>query len=155
MFNIFLDKYKIPISVFSFEYKDDDLFQRYNNLHDIHKNINILVINSSPQSGQYNYNKPQWDNFITKLNNKYIVATTEKVNDSIISLHEMSVKNIASIALNVKIIIAINTGPFIPLFNTDILNHVDVIYVFGSNDYPVKTRKMQPKNDIEELSFLL
>ena len=155
MFNLFLQKYQIPISVDSFEYKDDDLFKRYDDLDDIHKHIDILIINSYPYSGQYNYNKSQWDNFISKLNNKYIVATSEKVNDSIISLHEISVKNIAAIALKVKIVIAINTGPFIPLFNTDILNHVDVIYVFGSEDYPLKTRKMQPKNDIEELSFLL
>ena len=155
MFNIFLQNYRVPIRVNTFEYKDDDLFKRYDNLNDIYKNINILIINSSPRSGQYNYNKLQWDNFIIKLNNKHIVATSEKVNDDIISLHDMSVKNIAAIALNVKTIIAINTGPFIPLFNTDILNHVDNIYVFGSNDYPVKTRKMQPKNDIEELSFLL
>lgn len=154
MFNIFLNTYKIPISVNSFEYKDDDLICRYENLNDIHKNINILVINSTPRSNQYNYNKPQWDNFLIELNKKYIVATSEKVNDNIISLYEMSVKNIAAIALNVKIIIAINTGPFIPLFNTDILNNVDVIYVFGGQ-YIKKTIKMQPKNNIEELSFLL
>ena len=155
MFNIFLNKYLIPIQVDSFEYKDDDLFNRYVCLDDKYKNINVLIINSNPRSGQYHYNKPQWDNFISKLNNKYIVGTTEKVNDNIISLHDVSVKNIAAIALNVKIIIGINTGPFVPLFNTDILNHVDVIYVFGSKDYPLKTRKMQPKNDIEELTFLL
>jgi hypothetical protein len=154
MFNIFLERYKIPISVNSFEYKDDDLLKRYECLSDIHKNINILVINSTPRSSQYIYNKPRWDYFITKLSDKYIVATTEKVNDSIISLHEMSVKNIAAIALKVKIVIAINTGPFIPLFNTDILNNVDVIYVFGGG-YIQKTRKMHPKNYIEELSFLL
>jgi len=154
MFNIFLNKYRIPITINSFEYKDDDLFKRYDNLNDIHKNIDILIINSTPLSCQYNYNKPQWNEFISKLSSKYIVATTEKVNN-IISLHDVSVKNIAAIALNVKIIIAINTGPFVPLFNTDILNRVDVIYVFGSNDYSMITRKIQPKNNIEELSFLL
>ena len=154
MFNVLLQKYQIPITVNSFEYKDDDLFKRYDKLIDIHKNINILIINSTPRSKQYNYNKLEWNNFIIKLNTKYIVATTEKINDDIISLHDVSVKNIAAIALNIKTIIAINTGPFIPLFNTDILNHADNIYVFGGH-YIRNTRKMQPKTNIEELSFLI
>jgi hypothetical protein len=154
MFNIFLYNYRIPISVTSFEYRDDDLFKRYENLNAVYKNINILIINSSPRSQQYNYNKPIWDNFIIELSKKYIVATTEKVNDNIISLHNMSVKNIAAISLNVQIIIAINTGPFIPLFNTDILNNINVIYLFGGG-CSFKTRKIYELNDICELSFVL
>jgi hypothetical protein len=155
MFNIFLNNFQIPISVNSFEYRDEDLFKRYENLNDIYKNINILIINSNPLSGQYNYNKTTWDNFIIKLSKKYIVATSEKVNDDIISLHNFSVKNIAAIALKVQIIIAINTGPSIPLYNTDILDNIDDIYLFGCNNSLFKTRKIREMTNIEELSFLL
>jgi hypothetical protein len=153
MFNIFLNIHKIPISVNLFEYEDIDLFKRFENLDDKYKNINILIINSTPLSCQYNYNKPEWDHFIIRLSQKYLVATSQKVNDNILSLHDMSVKNIASIALKTKIIIAINTGPSIPLYNTDILNNVDIIYLFGGNNF--KTRKICGVSDINNLSFLL
>jgi hypothetical protein len=155
MFNIFLKKYRIPISVHSFEYKDPDLLTRFENIEDKYKNIDILIINSSPLSGQYNYNKPEWDHFIIRISQKYLVATSQKVNDNILSLHDMSVKNIASIALKVKKIIAINTGPSIPLYNTDILNNVEVIYLFGANGTNFKTRKIKCINKLNELYFLL
>ena len=154
MFNIFLHKYRIPISVHSFEYKDPDLFTRFESLEDKYKNIDILIINSTPLSCQYNYNKPEWDNFIIRLSQKYVVATSQKVNDNILSLHDMSVKNIASIALKTKIIIAINTGPSIPFYNTDILDNVNDIYLFGANGV-FKTRKIKCLTQLNELSFLL
>ena len=56
-------------------------------------------------------------------------------------------------ALNVKIIIAINTGPSIPLYNTDILNNVNAIYLFGGCAN-WKTRKVKLVNNLNELSFL-
>jgi hypothetical protein len=155
MFNIFLNKYRIPISVQSFEYKDPDLFTRFEVLEDKYKNIDILIINSSPLSGQYIYNKPEWDNFIIQLSKKYVVATSKKIDDDkIISLEDFSVKNIASIAVKTKIIIAINTGPFLPFFNTDILDNVNVIYTFGGGGQ-FKTRKIVEKTRINDLSFLL
>jgi hypothetical protein len=154
MFNIFLQKYNIPISVNSFEYQDPDLITRYNILNDIYKKLDILIINSSPLSGQYKYNKPEWDNFIINLHKKYSLATTQKVNDNILSLDNISVKDIAAMALHVKIIIAINTGPSIPLYNTDILNNVDVIYLFGGDGGGWKTRKIRLVNNLNELSFL-
>lgn len=154
MFNIFLRKYNIPVSVNSFEYQDPDLFTRYENLESKYKNIDILIINSSPLSCQYNYNKNLWNDFIIRLNQKYLIAVTEKVNDNILSLHDMSVKNIAALALNVKKIIAINTGPSIPLYNTDILNNVEVIYLFGGGAN-FKTRKVKLVDKLIELNFLL
>lgn len=153
MFNIFLQKYSIPISVDSFEYQDPDLQTRYENIQDKYKKLDILIINSTPLSSQYNYNKPEWDNFIINLDKKYGVATTQKVNDNILSLDDITVKNIAAMALHVKIIIAINTGPSVPLYNTDILNNVDVIYLFGGCAN-FKTRKIRLVNNLNELSFL-
>ena len=157
MFNNFLRTFNIPISVTAFEYEDTDLLVRFNSLEDKYKNINILIINSIPKSGQYNYDKTEWDNFIVKLSNKYTIATTEYVNNEIISLSDFSVKNIASIAINVKKIIAVNTGPSIPLYNTDILNNVDNVYIFGNsnNAYDFKTRKFTTYHNINDLSFLL
>jgi hypothetical protein len=124
-------------------------------LEDKYKNVNVLVINSKPLSGQLNnYSKPSWDNFIVELNKKYRVATSEKVNDEILSLAEFSVKNIAAVALNVKMIIAINTGPSTPLYNTHILNNIEVLYMV-CNSQKFKTRKIKLFNNVSDLSFLL
>ena len=157
MFNDFLKYYNIPIIVDSFEYQDDDLFRRFEMLDNKYKNIDILIINSRPYSQQYHYDKTKWDNFIIKLGNNRVVATSAKVEDeSILALDDICVKDIAAIALNVKIIIAINTGPSVPLYNTDILNNVDVVYLFNDlNHHNFKTRKFHKMQNIEELSFLL
>lgn len=155
MFNIFLQKNSIPIQVDAFEYQDPDIISRNVGIEDKYKKINILIINSQPLSGQYpGYNKNEWDNFIIKLSSKYTVATTQYVNDNILSLADMSVKNIASIAMGVNIIIAINTGPSTPLYNTDILDNIDVIFLFGGSAN-FKTRKIRLLNSLNELSYLL
>jgi hypothetical protein len=154
MFNIFLKSASIPLLVNSFEYQDPELFTRYEKLDDKYKNIDILVINSTPLSRQYAYNKDIWDDFIIRLSQKFSVAATQKVNDNILSLHDMSLKNIAAVALKVKKIIAINTGPSIPLYNTDILNNVEVIHLFGGLGHH-KTRKIKQHTKLKELSFLL
>jgi hypothetical protein len=152
MFNIFLNKHNIPLSVNAFEYEDPDLFVRFDMLDDKYKNIDILIINSTPRSGQYNYNKNEWNDFISKLSEKYKIVTTEPVND-ILSLETVSVKNIAAIALNVKKIIAINTGPSIPLYNKHILDNIEDLYLFGGHLF--KTRKVTGLSSLDELNFLL
>jgi hypothetical protein len=157
MFNDFLKCYDIPIFVDSFEYQDDDLFRRFETLDDKYKNIDLLIINSQPYSGQYDYDKTIWDNFIINLGKNRIVATSEKVeNDAILHLADVCVKDIAAIALKVKIIIAINTGPSVSLYNTDILNNVKVVYLFNNLHHQnFKTRKFHKMQNIEDLSFLL
>ena len=154
MFNIFLNANCIPISVTAFEYEDSDLFKRFEELDEKYKKVDILIINSKPLSSQYNYNKIEWDSFITRLSQNYTLATTEKVNDNIVSLENVSVKNIAAIALNVKKIIAINTGPSIPLYNKNILDNIEDLYLFGGwNSF--KTRKVKCLSSLKELNFLL
>lgn len=153
MFNKFLHAYRIPITVSTFEYIDYNVLDRFELLDDVYKNVDILVINSSPRSEQYHYNKPEWDTFITILSKKYKVAVSESLqNDDnlAISLANMSVKNIAAVATHVKIIIAINTGPFIPLFNSHILDNVQQIYLFGGNTIK-KTRKIVHVSHITDL----
>lgn len=158
MFNIFLRHHNIPIIISEFEYQDDDLFNRYNNLEEKYQNVDILVINSKALSGQYHLNKNEWDSFISNIRSEFKIATTEKVNDNIVDLSKMTVKTIAAIALKAKYIIAINTGPSIPLYNTDILNQVSQIYLFGAGDgsqgHSFKTRKIKVTHNLSELSFL-
>jgi len=145
---MFLKTYNIPIIVNEFEYNDDDLINRYNTIDDKYKNIDMLIINSEPKSGQYqNYNKENWDKFIIDLSTKYKIVTTSTVNDSILSLENQTVKNIAAIATHIKTIIAINTGPSVVLYNTQILNNADYIYIYHNEYcYSFKTRKFIKKS---------
>jgi hypothetical protein len=157
MFNNFLNKCNIPITVDTFLYDDrEDLIERFKSLGGKYENIHILIVNSSPRSGQFAYDKNEFNNFIIDLSKKYSVATTEWVNDEILSLDQISVRNIASIAANVKKVIAINTGPFIPLYNRYVLDNIDVLYVLDHfHSCGFKTPKLEKKKSITELFHLL
>jgi hypothetical protein len=140
-FNIKLKELNIPISINRFCYEDEDLIYRYDNLHDKYKNIDILIINSEPLSGQYIYNIDNWNRGIKILNEKYKIVTTKKVNENILCTRDdnLKIKDIAAISTKVKVVIAINTGPLIGLFNKFTLMHVKKFYIFDNRvylDYP-------------------
>ena len=155
MFNDFLKQNNIPIIVDKFEYQDNDLLIRYDKIDSKYKDLDILIINSIPNSGQFNYDKSEFDNFIIELSKKYKVATTLNVNENILSLDEFCVKDIAALATHAKKIIAINTGPSIALYNTDILNNTESIYILDNDHYKFKTRKIVKTTKISDLAFLL
>ena len=151
-FNIALSKLKIPINLNKFTYKDEDLLIKYKMLHEKYKNIHILVLNSEPLSGQYNYNKNEWDNYIILLNTKYKIVTTTKVNKNILCTMDdnLTIKNIAAISTNVKVVIAINSGVVPGLLNYYTLTNIKKFYTFDDRcfySYPNFVRK-QKINDI-------
>ena len=154
MFNKFLRIHNIPIILDKFEYKDSDLLIKNIDIPPL--NIDTLIINSSPTSGQFIHDKNELNNFIIELSKSRNVIVTEYLNDSIPSLHNKSVRTIAAIAKKVKTIIAINTGPSLGLYNLELLDKVDNVYLLDSTDYyAFKTRKFTRFNKIIDLHFLL
>lgn len=154
MFNKFLKIHNIPIILDTFEYKDSDLLIKNIDIEPI--NIDTLIINSSPTSGQFIHDKNELNNFIIELSKSRNVVVTEYLNDSITSLHNKSVRTIAEVAKNAKTIIAINTGPSLGLYNSEILDKVDNVYILDTtNHYIFKTRKFTKFNKINNLHFLL
>jgi hypothetical protein len=131
-FNIVLNKIFIPIKLTNLLYFDTDLLNKYENIHEKYKNIDILILNSEPLSGQYNYNKQEWDNYIILLNTKYKIVTTTKVNDTTLSTMDdnLTIKNIAALSTKVKIIIAINSGVVPGLLNSYTLINIKQFYTF-------------------------
>jgi hypothetical protein len=131
-FSEFATKLNLP-TIKEFKYTDKELLTRYNNLNDIYKNNDILIINARARSGQYNYNakKEDWNTLIKSLTNKYKIVTTEKV-DNIPCTRDnnLTVKDIASISTSVKYIIAVNTGPLVACFNTYAFNKVKKWFIF-------------------------
>jgi hypothetical protein len=79
-----LNKLNIPIKISRFYYEDNDLLNRYNNIDDKYKNFDILILNSQPLSDQFEYNKREWDDYIIKLNTRFNILTTTKVNNDIL-----------------------------------------------------------------------
>lgn len=150
-FNIVLSKLKIPIKLKKFTYKDEDLLIRYEMLNEKYKNIDILILNSQPLSDQYNYNKTEWDNYIILLNTKYKIVTTTKVNNNILCTMDdnLTIKNIAAISTNVKVVIAINSGVVPGLLNYYTLTNIKQFYTFDDRcfySYPNFIRKRNIRN---------
>jgi len=154
-FNIKLNELNIPVTFPRFCYEDEDLFYRYNNLNDKYKNIDILIINSEPLSGQYNYDENIWNKYIEFLNKKYKIVTTKKVKNDILCTRDdnLKIKDIGAISTAVKVVIAINTGPIVALYNKYTLMNVKRFYVFVNNIYYTYPNFIIKKN-INNISLL-
>ena len=156
MFNQFLVFYGIPIVLDKFEYKDSDLLIKNIKLPNYW--IDTLIINSAPRSCQFSHNTYALNLIITELSKTRRVAVTEYLNDSILSLHDNSIREVAIIAKTVKTVIAINTGPSLGLYNSEVLDAVDNVYLLDNAtyaDYKFKTRKFTKLTSLSELWFIL
>lgn len=153
-FNQLLDNLNINQKITFLSYKDEDLIDRYNKFDDKYKNIDFLVINSLPMSGQINYNENEWNEFCTKLNNKYKIITTKKVNNIFCTLDEqLTIKDIAALSTNIKKIISVNTGVTPGLFNEYTLNNIEILYYFD-NYVNYSYSNFKKMNNITDLYFL-
>ena len=152
-FNIVLKKLNINITIYKFVYRDEDLLNRYNYISDKYKNFDILILNSIPLSGQYNYDKNTWDNYIIKLNNKFNILTTNKVEGVLCTYDDkLTIKDVASLSTKAKIVIAINSGVFPGLLNYYTLTTVKYVYIFDNAvfySYP----NFENKNCITDITF--
>lgn len=153
-FNKFLKKIRIPIKIKNLSYKDEDLLARFSKLDEKYKNIDLLILNSEPFSEQYKYKKNIWDCMIHLYNTKYKLVTTTKVNGILCTMDDnLTVKDIAALSINVKVIIAVNSGVVPGLLNVYTLEMVKQFYTFDNRcfySYP----KFQTKNDIREINFI-
>ena len=135
-FNNVADLLTIPTKMMDFSYTDEDLIIRYNNLNDKYKNLDVLIINSDCFSGQINMNIPFIDNMnktIKNLNKRYKISTTKKLDNINCTTDEgLTIKTIAAISINCKIVIAINTGPIVGLLNTYTLENVRKIFILDN-----------------------
>ncbi len=132
--NVFAEKFNFP-KMKEFTYEDPDLLERYERLNDTCKNVDILIINSEPKSGQYVYNKNEWDALVRRLHRKYKIVTTLKVDNIPCTRdYDYSLKDIAAISTHAKYMICVNTGPIVACFNAYTLKNVIRIFVFDINN---------------------
>lgn len=158
-FNEFIQKQNLPILLEKLEYKDPDIQRRYEDIdskyNGKYSNLDFLIINSTPRSGQYIKDDTKWNDFISKMNLKYNIVTSEKVEGVKCTCdNKLTVKDIQSISAHSKKIIVISSGVIPALFNTDTLNNVEIIYSF-SNDDKYNHPKFINKENIDDLYVLI
>lgn len=153
-FNNILKKLNFNITINKLIYYDEDLLNRYNLINDKYKNFDILILNSTPFSEQYLYNKKLWDNYILKLNKEFKILTTTKVHDDVLCTYDddLTIKDIASISSKSKVIIAINSGVFPGLLNYYTLKNVKHFYIFDNRSF-YSYPNFENKNNITDITF--
>jgi len=156
-YNIILTMMNIDIIMNTFYYKDSNLKTRYYHLNKKHKNkyrnIQILILNSQPMSGQFHYDKSVWDEHIIQLSKKYKVITTTKVDGINCTMDDqLTVKDIAAVSAKASIIIAINSGVVPGLLNKYTLNNVKQVFIFDDR-CKFSYKKFQNKENIKDISY--
>ncbi len=129
--NRLADLFKTP-KMDSFVYDDTDLNARYARLDPAkYHDVDFLIINSKPQSGQLEYDEAAWNSIVEDLGRLYKVVTTLKVGNIPCTMDDkLSIKDIAAISTHAKNIIAVNTGPLIGCFNRAAMENVKQWYIF-------------------------
>ena len=128
-----LQKLTINANIQSILYSDNDLLVRADAMPPEYKSIDILILNSEPSSGQYNYNKYIWDKYIQYLNSnsKLKIVTTTKVDGVLCTFDKnMTIKDIAALSIGAKVVIAINSGVLPGLLNVYTTESVKQFYIF-------------------------
>lgn len=135
-------------------YHDHELIERLDRISDKYKQFDILILNSQPFSGQYNYNKDRWNDHIQKMNTAFKIVTTTKVDGVLCTFDDkLSVKDIAALSSRAKIVIAINSGVFPGLLNSYTISNVKHFYIFDIRCFYSYPNFTNLKNCITDITF--
>jgi hypothetical protein len=125
---------------------DTSLFQEepylnkiYRGLDSKFKDLDILIINAEPMSGQIKYDKGKFNEMCIQLASKHKVATTSHVDgDEYIPCtmrDKLMLQDIGAVSTHAKYIIAVHSGPLVPCYNAETKRHVKKWIIF--TDYNV------------------
>jgi hypothetical protein len=109
----------------------------YENFDPKFKDLDILIINAEPMSGQVAYNKDKFNAMCVQLASKYKVATTSPIegHDSIpcTMRDKLMLQDIGAVSTHATRIIATHSGPLTPCFNAQAKRHVKKWIIFADN----------------------
>ena len=156
-FNFALYFLKINLKINKLAYKDNNLFKRYDEINakcnNKYSNIDILFLNSTPMSGQFNYDKIKWDNYIINSSNYFKIITTTKVENINCTMDDnLTIKDIAALSMRTKVIIAVNSGVLPGCFNIYTLKNIKHAYIFDDRNYYTYSN-FENKNNIEDITL--
>ena len=127
--------------------KEDYLLSIYEGLDEKYKDIDILIINAEPKSGQFEYNKNDLHTIIKKLSEKYRVVTMAPSSSEIPSTNKdkLALQDIGAISTHAKYIFAIHSGALSGCFNLHTKQRVKkwiimdrAYYNFGDIPYTIR-----------------
>jgi len=116
--------------------KEDYLLDVYERLDAKYKDLDILVLNSQPYSGQFaSYNPDTMNAMCRKLATKYKIATSTHVDDSIpCTMRDgLAIQDIGAISTHAKYVVGVFSGPLTACFNQYSKEHVKKWIFFLSN----------------------
>ena len=156
-FNNIMKMMSIPRTINLFYYKDRNLIERYlffsKHYNKKYSNIDLLILNSEPKSGQYHYNKSDWDSYIKDMNSHFKVICTTKVDGvNCTSDDNLTIKDISAISIKAKVIIAINSGVVPGLLNKYTLNNVRRVFIFD-NRCKYSYKNFENKDQVSEITI--
>ena len=104
-------------------------------VYDLEKEYDVLIINSVPQSGQYNYEEVLFKDLAYHLINQgYNIITTKKIDDIECTLdYNYNLTQIAKISTKTPIIIAVHTGPLSLCLNKITLENCKFFHILDIN----------------------
>ena len=160
-YNYLLEKLGFQIKIDKFIYNDPELLKRCNDISTKYlelKNIDFLINNSEPRSGQIDYDISEWNSFIIQLSKKYNIITTQKVSDIKCTRdYNLKAMDIAAISINIKNFICIESGIFACLYNTFIVDRKDIV-VYNLSKYNYHKCSFSNfiwKSNIKDMFFLI
>jgi len=146
---------KINANIQSILYSDNDLLVRADAIPREYKPVDVLILNSRPYSGQYMYDKNKWDKYIRHIhfNSKLKIVTTTKVPGVLCTFDKnMTIKDIAALSTQAKVVIAVNSGVFPGLLNVHTIESIRQFYLFDNRCY-YSFPRFQNKRCITEISI--
>jgi len=131
-YDILEQKYKLPNPIKTSEDFKPNFIGLDN--YDLPKQYDVLIINSIPQSGQYNYEEDLFKKLIYHLiNQEYNVITTKKIDNIECTLdYNYNLLDIAKISTKTPIIIAVHTGPLALCLNKITLENCQFFYILDT-----------------------
>jgi hypothetical protein len=112
--------------------EDQSIIERYHSLPDKYKNVDILVLNTPPQSGQITYDKQTWDEMCYFLALKYKIVTAQHVHPDIeCTMRDgLTMRDIGAISTHCTYIIGVHSGPMTACYTAYTKNSVKKWFVF-------------------------
>lgn len=121
----------------SLYHEDPQLLTRYETLSEKYKDIDILILNTPPLSGQYEYNNDEWNELSLFLHSKFKVVTAQHVSDDIpcTMRDSFTIHNIAAISTHAKYIVAVHSGPLMACYNAHTKASVQKWFIFHDKNH--------------------
>lgn len=135
-------------------YQDEPYLQDiYNKLDPKFKDLDILIINAAPHSGQFNYDKKKMDAMCSHLAKKFKIAVTTPLDEDksvVCTMTEnLKLQDIGAISTHTKYIVGVHSGPLMAcytaatkanvkkwiIFNDWGINHSEINNVILTHNY--------------------